>query len=299
MSKVGNKLTFPQHSFSWEVFSEDVAYKQLDKSAFLHNGTGVPAAITWFFGISENGPRFPELSLVFNERTFGAKIPVNNRGRYRLFWKNDFASALGQAFPDCLSEYLQGLPPNQDAWMRFEKVSATRYKVEFSTERRDASAWSARELRASIDAYLNMLRCHRDGKPFTKKDYYRDLSKRFGRTEKAFEYRFQNISHVLLLQGRDWVPGLRPSRMSATRSRPSLSHYLHRQKVLAMMVPPPLRLESAQLVSANIERYLAVARIQKRAQVVPLRVNVTPMLRRGYSTTQPVSASAALSQPRL
>jgi 5-methylcytosine-specific restriction protein A len=72
--------------------------------------------------------------------------------------------------------------------------------------------WSTEELRASVDAYLHMLRLHRSGLPFVKKEYYRDLAERFGRTEKAFEYRAQNISHVLALQGREWLPGLVPAK---------------------------------------------------------------------------------------
>ena len=179
--RFSRKSTFPLHLFSWDVLSRRVAKKQLDRSAFLHHGTGVPAAITWFFEVSESGPRFPDVSLVFNGRTFDARIPVDNKGRYRLFWKNDFTRALGQAFPDHLSAYQQKLSPNRDAWMQFAKVSAARYEVTFSTEQGDDSVWSTRELRASIDAYLDMLRCHRDGTRFTKKAYYRDLSKRFGR----------------------------------------------------------------------------------------------------------------------
>ena len=57
-----------------------------------------------------------------------------------------------------------------------------------------------------------MLRLHRRGNAFVKKRYYRDLAQRFGRTEKAFEYRAQNISYVLALQGREWLPGLAPAR---------------------------------------------------------------------------------------
>ena len=47
--------------------------------------------------------------------------------------------------------------------------------------------WTEEELRASVKAYLEMLGKHRKGEPFVKKDYYRDLATRFGRTEKAFE----------------------------------------------------------------------------------------------------------------
>lgn len=72
--------------------------------------------------------------------------------------------------------------------------------------------WSTDELRASVIAYLQMLRLHRSGKPFVKKNYYRDLAEQHKRTAKAFEYRAQNISYVLALQGREWLPGLAPAK---------------------------------------------------------------------------------------
>ena len=74
------------------------------------------------------------------------------------------------------------------------------------------SNWSEKELRASVEAYRKMLSMHRRGEPYVKKDYYRALSKEFGRTEKSFEFRAQNISHVLALLGREWLPGLVPAR---------------------------------------------------------------------------------------
>ncbi|MDZ7858157.1 HNH endonuclease [Sphaerotilus sp.] len=52
----------------------------------------------------------------------------------------------------------------------------------------------------------------RHGRPFSKKDYYTTLSAQFDRSTKAFEYRMQNISHVMALTGRDWVPGLKPAK---------------------------------------------------------------------------------------
>ncbi|WP_440890175.1 DUF6157 family protein [Vibrio sp. WZ-1] len=72
--------------------------------------------------------------------------------------------------------------------------------------------WSEEELRASVAAYLDMkARC--DGEErINKKEYYRQLSSQFGRTEKAFEYRMQNISYVFSLLERDWVPGLKPAK---------------------------------------------------------------------------------------
>ncbi|GAB3320258.1 MULTISPECIES: HNH endonuclease [Gammaproteobacteria] len=72
--------------------------------------------------------------------------------------------------------------------------------------------WTEEELRASVDAYIEMHRLESSGKPFTKKPYYESLANRFGRTVKSYEYRMQNISYVYSLQGRRWVSGLKPAR---------------------------------------------------------------------------------------
>lgn len=75
-----------------------------------------------------------------------------------------------------------------------------------------SDSWSKEELRASVDAYIDMQRKERQDQPFTKKLYYADLAAKFGRTEKAFEYRMQNISYVMTLLGRDWLTGLKPAK---------------------------------------------------------------------------------------
>jgi 5-methylcytosine-specific restriction enzyme A len=75
-----------------------------------------------------------------------------------------------------------------------------------------SDGWSKEELRGAVDAYVEMQRKERTGQPFTKKRYYEKLAAQFGRTEKAFEYRMQNISYVLSLIGRDWLTGLKPAK---------------------------------------------------------------------------------------
>lgn len=75
-----------------------------------------------------------------------------------------------------------------------------------------SDGWSKEELRASVEAYVEMQRKERQGQPFIKKRYYVDLGAKFGRTEKAFEYRMQNISYVMTLLGRDWLTGLKPAK---------------------------------------------------------------------------------------
>lgn len=72
--------------------------------------------------------------------------------------------------------------------------------------------WTEDELRAAIEAYLEMAERSRRGTALVKAPVYRELESRFGRTRKAFEYRMQNISYVLTLMGRDWLPGLVPAK---------------------------------------------------------------------------------------
>jgi 5-methylcytosine-specific restriction enzyme A len=71
--------------------------------------------------------------------------------------------------------------------------------------------WTDDELRASIHAYFEMLTQQRSGVRIVKANYYRELAENFGRTPKAFEYRMQNISHVLFALGREWLSGLPPA----------------------------------------------------------------------------------------
>ena len=70
--------------------------------------------------------------------------------------------------------------------------------------------WGRQELEASVIAYIEMLKKDARGEKYTKTSYYKDLSDKFGRTSKAYEYRMQNISYVYDLQGRPWLKGLKP-----------------------------------------------------------------------------------------
>lgn len=74
-----------------------------------------------------------------------------------------------------------------------------------------AENWSDDELAAAVEAYGEMAGLEAARKPYSKRNIYRNLAKRFGRTEKAFEYRMQNISAVLNELGRSWIPGLKPA----------------------------------------------------------------------------------------
>ena len=78
-------------------------------------------------------------------------------------------------------------------------------------------AWTDDELQTTIEAYVQMLDLAKANEPFVKKDAYRELATIYGRSEKAYEYRFQNISAVLALLGRKWLPGLLPAKNVGTQ----------------------------------------------------------------------------------
>ena len=46
----------------------------------------------------------------------------------------------------------------------------------------------------------------------SQREYFKELSRIYGRSLKSYEYRMQNISHVYSLQGRQWISGLKPAR---------------------------------------------------------------------------------------
>lgn len=74
-----------------------------------------------------------------------------------------------------------------------------------------AQGWSTEELAASVEAYQQMAEKHEAGISYSKTKVYEELSGRFGRTKKAFEYRMQNISAVLNELDLPWIPGLKPA----------------------------------------------------------------------------------------
>jgi hypothetical protein len=71
-----------------------------------------------------------------------------------------------------------------------------------------------------------MERFEADGKPYAKTEFYRDLTERFGRTTKAFEYRMQNISAVLDQRGDSWLQGLKPAGNVGAKVAPRIESLL-------------------------------------------------------------------------
>ncbi len=92
-----------------------------------------------------------------------------------------------------------------------------------------AEDWSDAELAAAVEAYNKMAKLEVQRKPYSKRQVYRDLASRFERTEKAFEYRMQNISAVLDDLGKNWIPGLKPAGNVGANVRPRILALMERQ----------------------------------------------------------------------
>ncbi len=72
--------------------------------------------------------------------------------------------------------------------------------------------WSVEEVEVCVLAYFEHLALELTGHSFNKLQLYRKLSERTGRTVKSIERKFQNISAVLDVIGREWITGLSPLR---------------------------------------------------------------------------------------
>lgn len=72
--------------------------------------------------------------------------------------------------------------------------------------------WTQEQLAAAVGAYRWMQERVGGGLKVNKAQVYRELSEKHGRTAKAWEYRMQNISHVLHLLSEEWLEGLRPAK---------------------------------------------------------------------------------------
>lgn len=90
-----------------------------------------------------------------------------------------------------------------------------------------SNIWTDEELIASVRAYLDMLYKYNNGINFVKKEYYEELSNKFNRTKKSFEYRMQNISYVLSLMGRTWIKGLPPAKNVGSNNTKKIEKFIN------------------------------------------------------------------------
>ncbi|MDF2545771.1 MAG: hypothetical protein K0R93_669 [Anaerosolibacter sp.] len=120
---------FPIESSSWTILSELVFIKEMDRSSFLHNGTGIPIDIREYFSIGEitKGERKPVI-LKHKDITYPAVIEIDNQEnpRTRLMWKSEFSNLIKNELPDWYYRFTNAEEINAEderPKMRLEKVN--------------------------------------------------------------------------------------------------------------------------------------------------------------------------------
>lgn len=125
-------------SFSWEVLSDLIAFKGLDKSVFIHNGTGIPKEVRNFFGIEGlRNKEKVEIKIIHEQVEYSARIEMDNQPypRSRMMWKADFSNVIKRNFPNEYSIFLDTEKTTDEigAKLKFIKASSdvNTYMVEF------------------------------------------------------------------------------------------------------------------------------------------------------------------------
>ena len=126
---------FPVISHSWEMLSSSIVIKHLDKSAFLHHGTGVPNEIRPFFGLEDflEGDNRPT-TFLYKKNIFVAHFYVDPNERVRLHWKSDFDDVLKHELPGWFDRFSESEEVNDETpVMRFERSVSKQnaYSIEF------------------------------------------------------------------------------------------------------------------------------------------------------------------------
>lgn len=131
-------LRYPVNSHSWTVASDNTALKRMDKSIFIHHGTGIPSEIRSFFGVEDlNTGEKRSVKLFFDGIAYFADIEMtkHDSSRSRLIWRTDFSSELRAVFPSLYDQFRNEEDKAIDApCMQFERTAAQdEYVVSFDT----------------------------------------------------------------------------------------------------------------------------------------------------------------------
>ena len=206
--------SYPQFKHSWTLLSDRIAIKKLDKSSFLHHGTGIPKEFVSHFTsgvpVSAEGTR---VTLIENDAQYQARFQFDaTNQRVRLFWKTDFVDLLTGRFPQVHKAYVEddevALPP----LMMLAQGDDQTYTVLFIDPATANKEWSDLEIEAAVIAYFNMLTQEQEGNQYSKAEMNRQLRDVVlsSRNKQSVEYRMANISSVLEELCHPTIKGYKP-----------------------------------------------------------------------------------------
>ena len=126
--------------------------------------------------------------------------------------------------------------------------------------------WTTAEVAATVDDYLTMLAAETAGQQYSKTEHRRALRQRLSanRTDSSVEYKYQNISAVLIMLGLPYIRGYKPEgnfqeALSAEIQRrlqadPALLRELQGGPADALPARPLQRTDPPRRVAGNRER---------------------------------------------
>lgn len=134
----GNEWTdenqFPIYQDSWTIYDNTTFIKKMDKSVFLHKGTGIPKNIKKFFDAEklQKGEK-SNIILEYMHQNFEARVECENYHleRVRLFWKSDFSQIISEKFPAQYDAHKNSWKIENKPLLRLKKINNNEYHVEF------------------------------------------------------------------------------------------------------------------------------------------------------------------------
>lgn len=108
---------------SWQIFNDQLAAKETDKSWFEYNGSGIPKDVKWFFEVEDldMNERW-DISLEYKGKGYSAYLKREAAlGRTRMFWESSLGLEF-RAYFDTLDKY---------PIMTFVRKGKASYKIEF------------------------------------------------------------------------------------------------------------------------------------------------------------------------
>lgn len=126
-------MQFPYESFSWRVISPTTFIKQMDKSCFQYNGSGIPQDIKYFFGIEDLKPgEKRKVLLIHSGKKYDATFTIDLRPspRARIFWYADFSSMIQQRLPEWAHYFKENDSADDPPLLRLQRKENNSYEVE-------------------------------------------------------------------------------------------------------------------------------------------------------------------------
>lgn len=121
-----NTTNYLRKSYSWKVYTDYIAVKRMDKSCFLHRGTGIPIEIRSFFKVEDlTEKKIRKICLIHNDIKYKARIEIDSseHHRTRMFWHNDLSLVINETlkgWSDAFSQKDVGKEDRPD--LRFERL---------------------------------------------------------------------------------------------------------------------------------------------------------------------------------